>query len=85
VSAALELFARDGFAATPVRPIAAEPGVAQGLLYNDFDGKDALLRSSSSAARRTCSAASGEVSAGRGGRFPRCALRPRLGRWRETG
>lgn len=45
VSAALELFARKGYAATTVREITAAADVAQGLLYNYFDGKADLLRS----------------------------------------
>lgn len=43
VSAALALFARDGYAATSVRAIAAEAGMASGLLYSHFPGKEALL------------------------------------------
>lgn len=42
--AALRLFARHGFAATSVRMIAEEAGASQGLLYNYYDGKNALLR-----------------------------------------
>lgn len=42
--AALTLFARDGFAETSVRRIAQEAGVALGLLYAHFDGKEALLQ-----------------------------------------
>ena len=38
------LFARHGYAATSVRMIAREAGVAQGLLYNYFAGKEELLR-----------------------------------------
>jgi AcrR family transcriptional regulator len=41
---ALTLFARHGFANTSVRMIAEEAGVSQGLPYNYFDGKQALLR-----------------------------------------
>jgi AcrR family transcriptional regulator len=44
IAAALELFARHGYGATSVRMIAERAGVAQGLLYNYFAGKDALLR-----------------------------------------
>ena len=44
LDAALRLFARYGYAATPVRRIAEEAGVSQGLLYNYFDGKESLLR-----------------------------------------
>lgn len=44
LDAALRLFARHGYAATPVRRIAEEAGVSQGLLYNYFDGKESLLR-----------------------------------------
>lgn len=43
LAAALRLFAHAGYEATPVRSIAAEAGVAQGLLYNYFAGKEALL------------------------------------------
>jgi AcrR family transcriptional regulator len=43
VSVALTLFARDGYAATSVRAIAAEAGLASGLLYSHFPGKEALL------------------------------------------
>jgi AcrR family transcriptional regulator len=41
---ALAVFARHGFANASVRMIAEESGVSQGLLYNYFDGKQALLR-----------------------------------------
>lgn len=44
LEAALRLFARQGYAATSVRRIAEEAGVSQGLLYNYFEGKEALLR-----------------------------------------
>lgn len=43
LDAGLRLFARDGYAATSVRKIAAEAGVATGLLYAHFPSKDALL------------------------------------------
>jgi AcrR family transcriptional regulator len=43
LDAALALFARDGVARTSVRAIAERAGVAVGLLYNYFEGKDALL------------------------------------------
>lgn len=42
--AALALFARDGYTNTSVRAIAQEAGVATGLLYAHFSGKEALLR-----------------------------------------
>lgn len=42
--AALALFARDGYARTSVRAIAQHAGVATGLLYSHFSGKEALLR-----------------------------------------
>lgn len=42
--AALTLFARDGYARVTVRAIATEAGVASGLLYSHFAGKEALLR-----------------------------------------
>lgn len=41
--AALVLFARDGYAGTSVRAIAQQAGVATGLLYSHFSGKEALL------------------------------------------
>ena len=44
VGAALELFAREGYRETSVRRIAERAGVATGLLYAHFDGKEALLR-----------------------------------------
>jgi AcrR family transcriptional regulator len=44
LDAAERLFARHGYAGTSVRMLAAEAGVSQGLLYNYFDGKQALLR-----------------------------------------
>lgn len=44
VAAALRLFGEHGYERTSVKMIAAEAGVAQGLLYNYFRGKDDLLR-----------------------------------------
>lgn len=41
---ALELFARHGYEKTSVQSIAREAGIAQGLLYHYFAGKDDLLR-----------------------------------------
>lgn len=41
---ALRLFAEHGYEQTSVRMIAQSAGVAQGLLYNYFAGKEALLR-----------------------------------------
>ena len=43
LGAALELFAEKGFEHTSVSAIARRAGVAQGLTYNYFSGKDALL------------------------------------------
>jgi len=40
---ALELFAQHGYEATSVRMIAQAAGIAQGLLYNYFASKEALL------------------------------------------
>ena len=42
--AALLLFARQGYEATPIRAIAKEARISQGLMYNYFAGKDELLR-----------------------------------------
>lgn len=44
LSHSLRLFARQGYAATSVRQIAREAGISQGLLYNYFEGKEAVLR-----------------------------------------
>jgi TetR/AcrR family transcriptional regulator, fatty acid metabolism regulator protein len=43
--AAVRVFARKGFHSARVGDIAAEAGVAHGLLYHYFDSKDALLES----------------------------------------
>lgn len=44
LATALELFARDGYRETTVRRIAERAGVATGLLYAHFAGKQALLQ-----------------------------------------
>ena len=44
MDAALALFANHGYAPTTVRMIAERAGVATGLLYSHFEGKEALLR-----------------------------------------
>ena len=44
VDAALGLFAEHGYAGTSVRMIADDAGMSIGLLYNYFDGKQALLQ-----------------------------------------
>lgn len=44
LDSALDLFARRGYASTTVRMIAENAGVAQGLLYNYYAGKEALLQ-----------------------------------------
>lgn len=43
LTAALEAFAEQGFDATTTRDIAQRAGVATGMLYHHFPGKDALL------------------------------------------
>ena len=43
IDAALTLFARSGVDGTSIKDIAREAGVAQGLLYHYFAGKDDLL------------------------------------------
>lgn len=43
IETALELFAQHGYEATSVRMIAQAAGIAQGLLYNYFASKEALL------------------------------------------
>ena len=44
LSVALELFARYGYDGTTIKRISQTAGVAQGLMYNYFDSKEALLR-----------------------------------------
>jgi AcrR family transcriptional regulator len=44
LKSALRLFARHGYATTSVRMLADDAGISQGLLYNYFTGKEALLR-----------------------------------------
>lgn len=44
LGSALRLIGEHGYQATSVRMIAEGAGVAQGLLYNYYDGKEALLR-----------------------------------------
>ena len=44
LGAALELFAREGYRETTVRRVAERAGVATGLLYAHFAGKEALLQ-----------------------------------------
>lgn len=43
LEAALVVFARHGYAGSSIRLIAQQAGIAQGLLYNYFPGKEALL------------------------------------------
>ena len=43
LDAAVRVFARQGYDATPVADIAAEAGVAYGLVYHYFGSKDAVL------------------------------------------
>jgi AcrR family transcriptional regulator len=43
ITAADELFSRDGIAATPVDEAVRRAGVATATLYHHFDGKDALV------------------------------------------
>jgi AcrR family transcriptional regulator len=44
IAAALELFSSGGYERTTVRMIAERAGVAQGLMYSHFGGKEELLR-----------------------------------------
>lgn len=44
LDAALKLFAREGYDATPIKRIAQEAQIAQGLLYHYFESKEDLLR-----------------------------------------
>lgn len=44
IDAALRLFSANGYEATSVRMIAAEAGVAQGLMYSHFKSKEELLQ-----------------------------------------
>ena len=43
LSAALELFANEGFAATPTSKIAKKAGVSEGLIFRHFGSKQGLL------------------------------------------
>ncbi len=43
IKTALKLFARNGYAATPISQIAATAKVSQGLMYNFFESKEKLL------------------------------------------
>jgi AcrR family transcriptional regulator len=43
IDVAMERFERDGFAATSMRAIAADAGVAQGLAYRYFEAKEAIV------------------------------------------
>lgn len=43
LSAAVRLFARQGFTATRIEDVAAEAGIAKGSVYLYFDSRDALL------------------------------------------
>jgi AcrR family transcriptional regulator len=45
-SAALELFARDGYRSTSMDKVAQKAGVSKGLLYNYFSSKEQLLSAS---------------------------------------
>lgn len=44
VNSAMALFARHGYAHTPIRKIADAAGISTGLTYHYFDSKDQLLR-----------------------------------------
>lgn len=41
---AMELFAHQGYHSTSISKIAEEAGISKGLMYNYFEGKEALLR-----------------------------------------
>ena len=72
LEAAMRLFSRHGYSATPIRKIAKEAGVAQGLLYSHYRGKEdllkALFRRSMDDVRESFAAAasSGAVAGGAG-------------------
>jgi len=44
LSAALELFANEGYAATPTSKIAKTAGVSEGLIFRHFENKQGLLK-----------------------------------------
>lgn len=44
VRTALRLFAKNGYASTPISQIAKTANVSQGLMYNFFSSKEALLK-----------------------------------------
>jgi AcrR family transcriptional regulator len=71
LEAAMRLFSRLGYEAASIRLIAAEAGVAQGLMYSHFRGKEellkALFRRGMDDVRQTFAAASSSGAPGDGG------------------
>lgn len=66
LTAALKLFAQNGFHATSVSQIAAAAKVSKGLAYNYFDSKEALLLTIIEQASETMLATASEMVAGGG-------------------
>ena len=44
LDAAVRVFARQGYEASPVSNVAKEAGVTYGLVYHYYDSKDAVLK-----------------------------------------
>lgn len=65
VSAARELFANDGYAATSLDAVASAAGVTKGALYHHFEGKRELFRAVYEHEQRQLVAAIGEAYAGK--------------------
>jgi AcrR family transcriptional regulator len=66
LTAALTLFAQNGFHATSVSQIAKAAKVSKGLTYNYFDSKEALLLAIIERASETMMAVAGEMATGGG-------------------
>ncbi len=69
--AALRLFADNGYDSTSVKQIATAAGVAQGLLYSHFAGKEALLRAIFIQSIQDVHASFAQAASGNGGPIER--------------
>lgn len=63
LQSAILLFAQHGYAATSIRMIAENAGISQGLMYNYFEGKQALLRAIFERSMEDVRASLGQASA----------------------
>src|SRR5262249_34847278 len=83
--AALELFARQGYAATSVREIAAAAGVSPALLFHHFGSKQGLRDAVDAWLTDTIAAAVAETAADAEGAGGPAALTARFRRFAEVG